>query len=271
MPELPEVETTRRGIEPHITGQIITQMVVRQAQLRWPIPSEMVEQVQHQRVNSVHRRGKYLLIATGTGTIIIHLGMSGSLRITSADVTASKHDHVDIIYGNGKCLRLRDPRRFGAVLWTVDNVLNHPLLKQLGPEPLSNDFNPDYLFTKTRKRKQAIKLHIMDSHVVTGVGNIYANEALFRAGIRPGLAAGRINSSRIGDLCTAIKAVLEAAIEQGGTTLRDFTASDGQPGYFKQQLQVYHRAGEPCLVCGTAIKHLKQAQRATYYCPSCQT
>lgn len=271
MPELPEVETTRRGIAPHIVGQVIDHIIVRQDHLRWPVPTKAMKVLHKQQIKSVTRRGKYLLLATTPGTIIIHLGMSGSLRILNKDITATKHDHVDIIFTNGACLRLRDPRRFGAVLWTAENVAQHPLLKGLGPEPLSDDFNEEYLFAKTRKRKIAIKQLLMDSHVVVGVGNIYANEALFRAGIRPGLAAGRINRQRLQLLTTAIKEVLQAAIEQGGTTLRDFTASDGKPGYFKQHLFVYGRADENCAICGSLIKHIKQGQRASYYCPVCQT
>lgn len=271
MPELPEVETTLRGIAPHINGQLIDDIIVRQPMLRWPIPVHELQQVRQQRIDSVTRRGKYLLLGTAHGTLIIHLGMSGSLRITRPDVPPAKHDHVDLIFHNGTCLRLRDPRRFGAVLWTLDDVQQHPLLAELGPEPLSDEFDTEYLFVRTRKRKQAIKPLLMDSHIVVGVGNIYANEALFRAGIRPALAAGRISRSRLQVLVNAIKTVLSEAIEQGGTTLRDFTASDGQPGYFKQRLFVYDRAGEQCSICGMTIKHLRQGQRASYYCPACQT
>ena len=223
-----------------------------------------------QTIQQVSRRAKYLLLTTAKGTLILHLGMSGSLRITSPDTPAQKHDHVDIVLGNGQCLRLRDPRRFGAVLWTCDNPQQHALLKQLGPEPLADEFTGEYLFARTRKRKQSIKQLLMDSHIVVGVGNIYANEALFMAGIRPGTAAGRLTRSKTQHLVQCIRQVLDAAIRQGGTTLRDFTASDGKPGYFQQQLAVYGRAGEPCQVCGTAIKLIKQGQRATYYCPHCQ-
>lgn len=271
MPELPEVETTRRGITKHITGQTVTDVIVRQYQLRWPIPRNIKQLLKGATINSVLRRGKYLLLTTDKGTLLVHLGMSGSLRITDPSTLPEKHDHFELVFSSGVCLRLRDPRRFGAVLWTKGDPGQHKLLVNLGPEPLTDDFTTDYLFNKTRKRKQAIKQFIMDSHVVVGVGNIYASEALFLAGIRPGMAAGRVTRARAGLLVDAVKQVLQAAIKQGGTTLRDFTASDGQPGYFKQQLNVYGRGGEPCLRCGTAIRLIRQGQRASYYCPVCQS
>jgi formamidopyrimidine-DNA glycosylase len=270
MPELPEVETTRRGIEPYVCGQRIQKMVVRDRRLRWPVETGLEQQVLDRRIEKVSRRGKYLLLYTEAGTLIIHLGMSGSLRILPSDTAPQKHDHVDIVLSNQQCLRLRDPRRFGCVFWTTTDPLQHELLKDLGPEPLSDEFDADYLYATSRKRKVVVKQLIMNSHIVVGVGNIYANEALFLAGIRPGLAAGRISKPRCQQLVDAIKTVLNKAIKQGGTTLRDFTASDGNPGYFQLQLNVYGRGGEPCPRCGTAIKSLHQGQRATYYCPKCQ-
>ncbi|WP_455210337.1 bifunctional DNA-formamidopyrimidine glycosylase/DNA-(apurinic or apyrimidinic site) lyase [Kaarinaea lacus] len=270
MPELPEVETTRRGIEPYVVGYVVEKTIVRERRLRWPVPKGLEQQLRGQRIDKVSRRGKYLLLHTQAGTLLIHLGMSGSLRILPCETTPLKHDHVDIVLSNKQCLRLRDPRRFGCVLWISAHVSQHELLKNLGPEPLSDAFNKEYLYSASRKRKVAIKQFIMNSHIVVGVGNIYANEALFLAGIRPGLAAGRLSKPRCQLLIDAIKTVLTKAIKQGGTTLRDFTASDGNPGYFQMQLNVYGRSGEPCHQCGTSIKSLHQGQRATYYCPKCQ-
>ena len=270
MPELPEVETTRRGIEKHLLGKTVTDVVVRQRQLRWPIPKTLARHIKGQKINSVTRRAKYLLIHFDCGTLMIHLGMSGSLRVLAKDTPAEKHDHFDLVLSSGKCLRLRDPRRFGSILWT-DNWQQHDLIKELGPEPLGNDFNADYLYARSRKRKVAVKNFIMNSHIVVGVGNIYASEALFRAGVRPTRLAGKITRAEAGKLVEVIKAVLKEAIKQGGTTLRDFTASDGKPGYFKQQLAVYGREGEPCLHCKTIIKQITIGQRASYYCPKCQT
>jgi len=271
MPELPEVETTRRGIAPLLEGHYIRNVIVRNPRLRWPVPDDLTQQLKDQVITKVTRRAKYLLLHSATGTLIIHLGMSGSLRLIDSNITPEKHDHVDFVLDNGKCLRLRDPRRFGAVLWTSDSTEQHVLLRMLGPEPLSEEFSSEYLYARTRKRKQSIKQLIMDSHIVVGVGNIYANEALFLAGIRPGTAAGRLTRARIQQLVQSIRQVLEAAIQQGGTTLRDFTASDGKPGYFKQQLYVYGRGGEPCYRCGTTIRLIRQGQRATCYCPDCQS
>ena len=270
MPELPEVETTRRGIEPHIKGKTVKKVIIRQRQLRWPIPTKLQNVLPGEKILNILRRGKYLLLDTSIGSVIIHLGMSGSLRIVDKNSAPQKHDHVDFVFTNNKILRLRDPRRFGAVLWTNQNPQNHPLLKSLGPEPLSEDFNADYLFDRSRKRKISIKAFIMDSKVVVGVGNIYASEALFRASIRPTIRAGKISKARYLKLVGAIKQVLKEAVGQGGTTLRDFTNEEGKPGYFKQKLLVYGRAGEPCSICQTMIKQIKQGQRASYYCPQCQ-
>ena len=271
MPELPEVETTRRGIEPHITGKKVREVNIRDARLRWPVPKDLRKQICDKKLLSVTRRGKYLLFNFQHGTMLLHLGMSGSLRIDKPTTPCRKHDHVEIIFDKRTTLRLHDPRRFGSVHWTSDDPLQHPLLKNLGPEPLSRDFNADYLFSQSRKRKVAIKLFIMNSHVVVGVGNIYANEALFLAGIHPKRLAGNISRERYALLVSAIKKVLRRSIKQGGTTLRDFLNSDGQPGYFKQQLHVYDRKGEPCKQCGTPIKQFVQGQRSTFYCAHCQT
>lgn len=268
MPELPEVETSRRGIEPHLVGETILHAVVRNSRLRWPV-SEEIHSLSDQPVLSVQRRAKYLLLELPTGWIIIHLGMSGSLRILPQVLPAAKHDHVDLVMSNGKVLRYTDPRRFGAWLWSGDlqgcNVLAH-----LGPEPLSDEFNGHYLFEKSRGKRTAIKPWLMDNKVVVGVGNIYASESLFTAGILPDRPAMSLSEEQAGLLANTIKAVLLRSIEQGGTTLRDFLQSDGKPGYFAQQLQVYGRAGEPCQVCGTPIASGKHGQRSTYWCPHCQ-
>lgn len=271
MPELPEVETTRRGIAPHITGKTVKSVVLRHTQLRWPIPARLKKILPGQKVLEVSRRGKYLFLRTAVGSVIIHLGMSGSLRLVKQKEAVGKHDHVDIVFSSNCILRLRDPRRFGAVLWTTRPSQQHKLIASLGPEPLNDEFDVDYLFRRSRKRQLAIKPFIMDSKTVVGVGNIYASESLFRAGIRPGTAAGRVSRARYQKLVLAIKDVLAAAIEAGGTTLRDFVSGEGKPGYFQQKLQVYGRAGEPCGVCGTTVKQVQQAQRATYYCPQCQS
>ena len=270
MPELPEVETTCRGIAPSITDQIVAKVIVRQPKLRWPIPKNLNTKLKGQIINSVSRRGKYLLLGSDVGTVIIHLGMSGSLRIIDSKTSPEKHDHVDIVFENGKCLRLRDPRRFGAMLFTTGDPYQHKLLANLGPEPLEHDFNADYLFNKSRKRSITIKSFIMDSKVVVGVGNIYASESLFKAGIHPKKSAGKVSKEKYKLLVKAIKAVLKAAIKSGGTTLKDFTKSDGKPGYFKQSLNVYGRKGLPCPACNKAITHSVIGQRATYYCTQCQ-
>jgi formamidopyrimidine-DNA glycosylase len=270
VPELPEVETTCRGISPHITGKRVKAVIVRQAKLRWPIPPELKKALPGQKIQNVTRRGKYLLLGATKGTVIIHLGMSGSLKMVDESKTPEKHNHFDIVFSNNQALRLHDPRRFGAVLWTTRPPLQHPLLSSLGPEPLDENFNADYLFERSRKRKVNIKTFIMNSKIVVGVGNIYASETLFRSGIRPTAAAGKISIIRYQRLVNAIKDVLQAAIAEGGTTLRDFTNSEGKPGYFKQKLLVYGRAGEPCTVCGKPVKCSQQNQRTTYYCSHCQ-
>ena len=276
MPELPEVETTLRGLSPHLSGQRIKQVIVRNPHLRWPIPEHLAEILRKQTIRSLHRRAKYLLLQCDSGTLILHLGMSGSLRILPAHTPAEKHDHFDLLLENGTLMRLRDPRRFGAVLWHPEptenqrDIAQHPLLAKLGPEPLLEDFHAQYLYTATRKRSAAIKQVIMDSHVVVGVGNIYASESLFHAGIRPQLHAGKLSLPRCARLVQTIRDTLSASIAQGGSTLRDFTDSNGKPGYFQQNYSVYGRTGEPCRVCGTAIKQIVQGQRSTFYCPNCQ-
>jgi formamidopyrimidine-DNA glycosylase len=270
MPELPEVETTRRGIKPHVHKQKIKAVVIRQPALRWRVPTRLAENACGQTVESVRRRGKYLLLGLQNGTIIMHLGMSGSLRICKPSTPAEKHDHVDILLGNNKVLRLRDPRRFGAVLWTTTDPAQHKLLCSLGPEPLEDSFDAEYLYQNSRKRTASIKSFIMNSHVVVGVGNIYACESLFRAGIHPKRKAGSLSMQRCEKLVNAIKQVLTESIQQGGTTLRDFSRENGEPGYFAQKLFVYGKAGEACEKCGSTIKQITQQQRSTFYCPKCQ-
>ena len=270
MPELPEVETTLRGIAPHLVGQRVTAAVIRNPRLRWDIPASLPELLQGQFVRNLRRRAKYLLVEFDHGTLILHLGMSGSLRIQPLATPPEKHDHFDLLMDNGKLLRLRDPRRFGAVLWCTGDVAQHPLLNSLGPEPLQNEFDNEYLYAVTRKRKTPIKLLVMDNHVVVGVGNIYANEALFRAGIRPQFAAGKLSKERCARLTKAIRQVLRAAIKKGGSSLRDYVGSDGEQGYFQQHYFVYGKTGIPCRVCGTLIKQIKQGQRSSFYCPVCQ-
>jgi len=271
VPELPEVETTRRGIEPHLLGHTVSAVVVRDKRLRWPVPSTLTANLPGQRINTITRRGKYLLLHTAAGTALLHLGMSGSLRVLPAHTPAEKHDHLDIVLDSGRALRLRDPRRFGTLLWTTGEPERHKLLRMLGPEPLGGDFDGDYLFAKSRKRKVAIKNFIMNGHIVVGVGNIYASEALFLAHIHPQRAAGRVSLERYRNLAKAVQKVLTAAIRAGGTTLRDFSHTDGEPGYFRQHLRVYGRTGKACERCGTAIRARITGQRSSFYCPHCQT
>ncbi|WP_031432836.1 bifunctional DNA-formamidopyrimidine glycosylase/DNA-(apurinic or apyrimidinic site) lyase [Methylomarinum vadi] len=271
MPELPEVETTRRGIAPHIENKPIIDVIVRQPRLRWPVPSELPILLRGLRFHHIGRRAKYLLLECTTGTLIIHLGMSGSLRIVAPTQSPAKHDHIDWVFADDTVLRFNDPRKFGAVLWSEKPPASHPLLARLGPEPLSAEFDGEYLYRLSRGRKTAVKSFIMDGHIVVGVGNIYANESLFLAGILPSRQAGRISLLRYQALADAIKCVLQSAIEQGGTTLRDFVNESGKPGYFQQSLFVYGRAGQPCKRCSMPIKQIKIGQRASYFCYACQS
>lgn len=270
MPELPEVETTRSGIAPLITNCTITELILRVDKLRWPLDQQLCYFLPGQRVRSVTRRAKYLLLNCDTGTLILHLGMSGSLRVIEAGASEKKHDHVDLIFSNGSCLRFNDPRKFGALLWCAGDPAEYPLLAKLGPEPLSAQFNGNSLWNASRKRKIAVKPFIMDQKMVVGVGNIYASEALFRAAICPQLPAGKVSRRRYQKLAAAIKEILAEAIAAGGTTIADFRQADGKPGYFKQQLQVYGREGEACSRCGEPISSLRLGQRSTFYCRSCQ-
>src|SRR5688572_24200801 len=270
MPELPEVETTRRGLAPHLVNQRIRTAIVRNPALRLPVTRGLAQRVAGATIRTVERRGKYLLIGCGAGTLIVHLGMSGRLWLCDADTAPGVHDHFDLVLDNGRIVRLRDPRRFGLVLWQVRDPLDHVLLRGIGPEPLSADFGGAWLYEITRNRSAAVKLVLMDSHVVAGVGNIYASEALFRAGINPKLPARRIGRARYDRLAEKIRETLEAAIKAGGSTLRDYVGGDGQAGYFQDEHLVYGRAGEPCRVCGTPIRELRQGQRSTFYCPACQ-
>lgn len=270
MPELPEVETVLQGIKPCLEGSCVEKLVIRQAQLRWPIPLHLERSLVHQVIGTISRRAKYLLIPVQTGTLLIHLGMSGSLRIVTNQTPAQKHDHVDLIFTNGKTLRYTDPRRFGAILWTEEDPKLHPLLKNLGPEPLNTTFSDTYLFKKCVGRKKTIKELIMDNHVVVGIGNIYAAESLFRAQIQPLKPAGTLSIKECTKLVDAIKAILQQAITKGGTTIKDFSSSEGKPGYFAQELQVYGRAKLPCKICQTPLSQAKLGQRSTVFCTKCQ-
>ena len=268
MPELPEVEITRRGIA-SLVGAAVTAVVVRNSRLRWPVPRNLAALLVGQPVLQIHRRGKYLLFETGRGWLIVHLGMSGSLRIVNKVEPAGVHDHVDLVFGE-RALRLRDPRRFGAVLWTTAAVEKHALLAHLGVEPLSEDFSGEVLYAASRGRSVSVKQLLMDHTVVVGVGNIYANESLYRAGIRPSISAGRVSKPRYQRLAREIQNTLQAALKAGGSSLRDFIHSDGSHGWFQQQYFVYGRAGLPCRHCGTPIKAVRMGQRSTFYCPVCQ-
>lgn len=270
MPELPEVETSLQGIKPHISDSYIQRINIYHPTLRWPIEKNLDAILQGQQLLSLQRRGKYLILSFANGHLLLHLGMSGSLRIVEPSTLLEKHDHFEMIFTNNKALRLRDPRRFGAVLWTPDDWQHHKLIASLGPEPLSDDFHVAYLYQQSRNKSVSIKTFIMNSHVVVGVGNIYASESLFRAGIHPTRPAKRIAKTRYEKLVTSIKQVLEKAIAEGGTTLKDFSNAEGKPGYFAQQLNVYGRAGMPCPCCKASIKQKVIAQRATYYCSHCQ-
>jgi len=270
MPELPEVETTCRGIAPAVRSRRIDSVIVRQHRLRWPLPKTFAAQLEKQRILAVGRRAKYLVLQLERGSLIVHLGMSGSLRVLPTATAPLKHDHVDIALDSGQCLRFNDPRRFGSMHYTEDDPLQHALLKNLAPEPLGDEFHVEYLAKKTARRSVAIKQLLMNANLVVGVGNIYASEALFRAGVRPTRPARKVSRAELGKLVPAIKTVLNDAIRAGGTTLRDYVNADGTPGYFRQKLFVYERVGEPCRKCKTLIKQLTQGQRSTYYCPTCQ-
>ena len=269
MPELPEVEVSKQGIAPWLVGRTVTRVVVRTPSLRWPIPAE-IQQLVGCPIERVERRAKYLLLYSTLGTAILHLGMSGRLRILPIGAAVEKHDHVDIELDNGKLLRLNDARRFGALLWTHEDPYQHPLLARLGPEPLTSAFAGEYLYQRNRCKHSAIKPWLMDNQLVVGVGNIYANESLFAAGIDPRRPAASLSPEECERLVAEIKGVLERAIRQGGTTLKDFTRADGRPGYFFQELQVYGRGGQGCVRCGHPLEELKQGQRTTVYCPVCQ-
>jgi formamidopyrimidine-DNA glycosylase len=270
VPELPEVETVRRGIEPLIVGRKIESVVCRVPRLRWDIPVDLEKHVSGQNIISVERRAKYLFLRLDRGTLVLHLGMTGILRVLGTETGLQKHDHFDLVFDNGNCLRLNDSRRFGAVFFIDGEIENNTLIMHLGPEPLSNDFNSKYLYELSRYRKVPIKNFLMDQKVVVGVGNIYASEALFLAGIDPRRSAGKISRKRYESLVTEIKLLLAKAIEQGGTTIRDFSGTDGKPGYFKQQLTVYGREEQPCVKCHAPIRKVRQGGRSTFYCPGCQ-
>ncbi len=270
MPELPEVETTRRGIEPYVTGRRIARLRVHDRRLRWPVDVARIEGLAGSSILRAGRRAKYLLLETDGGTLILHLGMSGSLRVLPASTPRIAHDHVDIELDSGQTLRFNDPRRFGSLLFTAEDPATHPLLRGLAPEPLDDAFDGAYLFKVTRRRSVAIKQLIMNARLVVGVGNIYASESLFRARIRPRRQARSLTRDECAKLARAIKATLNMAVKAGGTTLRDYIGADGNPGYFRQKLYVYEREGLPCRVCGKPIKQFTQGQRSTYWCSNCQ-
>lgn len=271
MPELPEVETTRRGVAPHVAGRFIAGFDLHEPRLRWPVPQSLGPRIVGARVLGVRRRAKYLLFDLDEArTLMLHLGMSGSLRVMPADAPRLKHDHFDLRLDSGQTLRFNDPRRFGSLHLLEGETDSHPLLAELGPEPLEDAFDAEYLWQASRQRRVAIKPFLMNAKVVVGVGNIYASEALFRAGIRPGRQARHLKRLEIEQLVAAIKEVLAMAVKVGGTTLRDYVGADGTPGYFRQQLFVYERAGEPCRHCAAPIRQRVQAQRSTYWCPTCQ-
>ncbi|MEJ2470254.1 MAG: bifunctional DNA-formamidopyrimidine glycosylase/DNA-(apurinic or apyrimidinic site) lyase [Desulfuromonadales bacterium] len=270
MPELPEVEITRRGIAPLVQDKVVARVLVHNPALRWPVPDELARILPGQAIRAVDRRAKYLLFTCTKGTLIVHLGMTGHLRVTRADAPKRKHDHVEVIFADGTALRFHDSRRFGALFWTTGDPLQHDRLARLGPEPFGDAFTAAYLYRLSRQRRVAIKPFLMDARVVVGVGNIYASEALFRAGIRPGRQAGRLGRASFARLVQSVQEVLEASIRAGGTTIRDFSDSTGKPGYFKQELKVYGRTGQGCDCCGAPIRRTRLGQRSTYYCPGCQ-
>ena len=269
MPELPEVETTRAGLLPHVQGRTVTGVVLRRPDLRWPIPPEVAALLPGQRIDAIRRRAKYLLLDTAAGSALLHLGMSGSLRVLPADTPVGAHDHVDLALDSGRVLRFNDPRRFGCLLWQPPGTV-HPLLRDLGPEPLTDAFDGDHLFLASRGRRAPVKAFLMDQRIVVGVGNIYAAEALFAAGISPLREAGRVSRERYARLADEIKRILAYAIGRGGTTLRDFISPDGAPGYFEQELSAYGRGGQSCPACGGVLKQALIGQRTTVWCPRCQ-
>lgn len=269
MPELPEVETTRRGLSPHVVGRRVVDVVVRERRLRWPVPEDLAGALRGREILELGRRGKYLLFRFAAGSLIVHLGMSGSLRLVQEGEEVRRHDHLDILLDHGTLLRYHDPRRFGTMQWTAEPA-SHPLLAALGPEPLGEQFAPDYLWAAARGRRVAVKPFLMNAAVVVGVGNIYANEALFLAGVHPARETGSLSLEECAKLVSAIRQVLSQAIAMGGTTLRDFVNGHGKPGYFQQALHVYGRDGEPCVTCGATIETLRLGQRASYFCPVCQ-
>jgi len=270
MPELPEVETTRRGLLPHLLGRRFSGAVVRNASLRWPVPRDLSRSLRGEEVLDIRRRGKYLLIDCPKGHLLVHLGMSGRLSIVERDLPARAHDHVDLQLEGEKSLRLTDPRRFGAMLWVEGPAENHALLRGLGIEPLESSFTGEALHRLARGRRVAVKQFLMNGRILTGVGNIYASEALFQAGVHPLRSAGRISAARWERIAQAVRATLERALAAGGSTLRDFASAEGRPGYFQHEFAVYGRESEPCLKCGTRIRALRQGQRSTFYCPHCQ-
>lgn len=271
MPELPEVETTRLGLLPYVQGRRIAKVTVRDDRLRWPVPADFAQRVKGRTIADVARRGKYLLWDCESGYVLSHLGMSGSLRVVNASDAPGKHDHLDFVLDSGNAIRYTDPRRFGAMLWISGRDMRHPLLDALGPEPLSPEFNRDYLAELARGRSISIKEFVMNSHMVVGVGNIYASEALFLAGIHPKRVAGRISRARHAKLVDAIKRTLTAAILAGGSSLRNYVQANGELGYFQVNAFVYDREGSPCRICATPIRAIRQGQRSTYFCPVCQT
>ncbi|WP_101926243.1 bifunctional DNA-formamidopyrimidine glycosylase/DNA-(apurinic or apyrimidinic site) lyase [Luteimonas rhizosphaerae] len=269
MPELPEVETTRAGLMPHVLGRTVTGVVLRRPDLRWPIPPEIATQLPGQRIDAIRRRAKYLLLDTGAGSALLHLGMSGSLRVLPPQTAVGPHDHVDLALDSGQVLRFNDPRRFGCLLWQTSGE-THALLRALGPEPLDDTFDGDHLFFASRGRRAPVKTFLMDQRIVVGVGNIYAAEALHAAGISPLRDAGKVSRARYARLADEVKRILAYAIGRGGTTLRDFISPDGAPGYFEQELAAYGRGGQPCPRCGGALKQASIGQRTTVWCPRCQ-
>ncbi len=270
MPELPEVETTRRGIAPHICGKHLRDVIIRDARLRWPVDLELASFIKGKKLIAVERRAKYLLLRFHNGTVLWHLGMSGNLRIVDSRSEIKKHDHIDFVFNKNCILRFHDPRRFGCVLWDAGDIAENPLIKHLGPEPLADAFNADYLFTRSRRSSKPVKTWIMDGKIVVGVGNIYANEALFSSAIHPLRKANKLSKKQCDILVDEIKKVLSHAIKQGGTTLRDFVGGDGKPGYFAQSLKVYGRGGQACVTCHKPLKESHLGQRTTVYCTSCQ-